>query len=133
MRLLFVVFVGSLLIGCDTVTSHYDDMEEAKADRLFERGWLPNILPDSSVDIVTSNDLDLNYSTGHFAFDVEDGPLFYAQLSKGLPTYSRRRDWNEIVRDFPKDGHSHWWFENERATWAFFCVEEEGRCKYYAW
>jgi hypothetical protein len=38
---------------------------------LFERGWLPDIVPDSSREITINNDLDLNLSKGEFFFDPE--------------------------------------------------------------
>ena len=121
------------LVACDTVTDHYSTLRAARDDRLFERGWLPDILPESSVDIVTCNELDLNLSEGSFTFEVEDGAEFYSLLEKGLPPSTRYRNWSEIVDDFPLGSYSRWWFRGDRGTWAFFCDEREGKCWYYAW
>jgi hypothetical protein len=71
------------ITGCDeTVTSDYATRADAEADQLFERAWLPEIIPPSSRDIVTKNDLDLNTSTGEFHFDPADRAAFVAQLTR---------------------------------------------------
>ena len=61
-----IAILSSLTVGCDVVTSNYETMQDARNDRLFERGWLPDILPDSTTSIRTSNDLDINTSVGEF-------------------------------------------------------------------
>src|SRR4029450_10463956 len=52
----------------DVVTDRYATLQDARADEVFGRGWLPDVLPPSSHDIRTSNDLDLNTSVGEFSF-----------------------------------------------------------------
>ena len=121
------------MCACDTVTDHYRTLEEARNDRLFERGWLPDILPQSTVNIVTSNDVDIGQSVGSFSFSVEDGRKFFARLNNGLPPESEYKNWSEVVAEFPSETYSYKWLKGERATWAFFCIESEGTCTYYAW
>ena len=56
-----------LLSGCsDVVSSEYSTYEKANEERLFDRGWLPDILPESTLNIKVSNDLDSNTSEGSF-------------------------------------------------------------------
>ena len=133
MKQLFAALVALILCACDTVTDHYGTLEEARKDRLFERGWLPDILPVTSVDIVTSNELDLNYSIGSFDFAVEDGPKFFAQLEKGPPSTTKFKNWSEIVGKYPLETYSQWSYKNDRGNWAFFCIESEATCEYYGW
>jgi hypothetical protein len=56
----------------DEVVSEYPDLAEAKRAGAFERGWLPPVLPRSSIRIVESNDLDSNIGDGSFDFDPAD-------------------------------------------------------------
>ncbi len=104
------------LAGCsDIVESRYSTRAEAEADSLFERGWLPSIVPDSARDIVTRNNLDLNVSNGTFFFSPEDFDDFTRHLDsagKGGPetssfTYS--------------EGGRRWCFEIDPGS---------GHCKY---
>ena len=68
-RIVIFVFAAFLVCGCgDTVTSRYETRADAEADKLFQRGWLPSIIPKSSYDITTKNDLDINVSEGQFSF-----------------------------------------------------------------
>ncbi len=71
-----------VLSKLNTVESRYDSYAAADADRPFARGWLPPIIPGSSREIVTKNDLDLNLSEGGFRFDPEDLETFLSQLTR---------------------------------------------------
>jgi len=69
--------------GCsDVVNDHYPTYQDAHRERLFLRGWLPEILPLSTVNISISNDLDLSSSRGYFEIPVNDLPQFISHLSK---------------------------------------------------
>lgn len=110
-----VSLMALLLAGCrDAVTSRYETRAEAEADRLFERGWLPSIIPPSSRGIVTRNDLDLNLSEGEFRFDRNEKTAFLKRLRRA-----------------PEEDHASgeaWRHEN----WIFR-LSEEGetvRCRY---
>ena len=123
------------LLGCtlDTVTSRYDTLEEARADRLFERGWLPDILPASTNKIRTENELDFNLSEGEFSFSPADAELFFRQLSPEAPPSSRLDDWERTVSSYKRDGYSAWSYRNGDSTWAFFCRDAQGHCDYIMW
>lgn len=129
--------VSLILGGCgyltDTVANNYDTLADARADRLFERGWLPDILPETTTDIRTSNDLDISVSVGEFRFPRADAAAFYAKLQPEAPESSPLRDWNEIVVDYSRSGHTKWQYRDSDTTWAFFCTPKADRCEYRAW
>ena len=77
-----VVPLFLLLFFDGTVTSKYKNYASAVEDRLFERGWLPTIIPTSSTSIVVVNDLDLNISEGEFSVLSEDLAHFQNKLKK---------------------------------------------------
>ncbi|MGF1825223.1 hypothetical protein L4D17_04265 [Vibrio splendidus] len=66
--LLSVLFSALVsMSGCsDVVSDEYSTYAQAKQERLFDRGWLPDILPKSTVKIEVNNDLDVNTSEGCF-------------------------------------------------------------------
>jgi hypothetical protein len=51
-------------LGCDAIglfeVNTYPTLSSAQSDRLFERGWLPAVLPPDSGPIVEAHDLDTN-------------------------------------------------------------------------
>jgi len=102
-----------LLAGCDdSVSSSYSTREEAEADRLFDRGWLPEIIPPSSREITMTNDLDLNLSKGAFRFDASDHGDFVEYLT--------RTPAND------EDGFLAYAFED----WIFLIGEDRNRCRF---
>jgi len=111
MRCSPVVAIAALsLFGCDVVTSRYATLNDARRDRLFERGWLPDILPPSTRDIRVSNNVDVNTSEGEFSFDPAEFPAFAAQL---------QRVGNETFR-----------FSSGQNRWKFSCDTRRGSCRY---
>ncbi len=103
-----------LFCSCDdTVRSEYPTRADAVADTLFERGWLPDIIPASSRDILTVNDLDLNTSHGEFSFDPAEAPVFMGRMTR-RPSADKGRyqgftfeAWRFLVD--PKKGHCRYW------------------------
>ena len=134
-----IIAISSLLLlllcGCAPydVTSRYATLEDARTDRLFERGWLPDLLPTSATQIQTENDLDLNISEGEFSFAPADANALFERLSKGATPTSRLDDWQETVDSYVRRGYSTWSFHDEDSTWAFFCTAQRGRCEYLMW
>ncbi|MDG1827112.1 MAG: hypothetical protein P8H62_12685 [Henriciella sp.] len=57
------VFIVSLTVSaCDGLRqySQYEDINAVRADGAFERGWFPDWMPNSAVDIHEFHDLDTN-------------------------------------------------------------------------
>jgi len=72
-----------LLTSCgDIVSNRYATYSEAQREGGFDRGWLPDIIPPSSKDIITNNDLDLNTSEGEFVYDNVDLSRFLSHLKR---------------------------------------------------
>lgn len=117
-RILLLLAVTFLSGGCsdlDTVTSHYPSRTDAEADKLFERGWLPAIIPASSRDITVSNDLDLNLSEGEFFFSPAEVSEFVRHLQGGTAS---------------EQGYRLYTYAESDSTWSFLVDAGAGHCKY---
>lgn len=78
--------VLALMSGCsDVVSDEYSTYAQAKQERLFDRGWLPDILPKSTLTIEVNNDLDANTSEGSF---IINEPALSEFIGKLKPTES---------------------------------------------
>ncbi len=123
----FLVIAALFVCGCgDTVKSRYKTRADAEADKLFQRGWLPSIIPQSSYDITTENDLDINVSEGEFSFAPDHAKEFIGHL--------RRMNASEVsgtdsVRFMERDYWPHAYL-NEDSWWTFFVNSENGHCEY---
>lgn len=122
-----------LLIPSDVVTSRYSSLEEARTDRLFTRGWLPNILPESSKNIRTSNNLDINISEGEFEFMPQEWLGFSEKLEPYSSISNPFSDFEEYISRMIEKGFIIRIYENEGTAWVFFCKSEKGYCEYKMW
>ncbi|MGL0957458.1 hypothetical protein ABMX86_21190 [Vibrio vulnificus] len=100
-----------VVAGCsDIVQSHYDNYQQAQADQLFERGWLPDVLPVSTTQIEVANDLDNNTSQGSFVIAEKEMAQFLSQLQ-------------------PLETANQYRFESDNSVWIF-TLKETGKVSY---
>lgn len=133
-KLVGTALLALLLAGCtDIVTSRYETLADARADKLFGRGWLPDVLPPTAVDIVTVNNLDSNESHGEFSFDPNEATLLFRQLRRGVPGNLRPHVTDDVKSAQARKDHSVWWLEQNDSTWVFMCREAKGHCEYRMW
>ncbi|EMK3320012.1 hypothetical protein QO227_21105 [Vibrio vulnificus] len=100
-----------VLTGCsDIVQSHYDNYQQAQADQLFERGWLPDVLPVLTTQIEVANDLDNNTSQGSFLIAEKEMGQFLSQLQ-------------------PLETANQYRFESDNSVWIF-TLNEAGKVSY---
>ena len=97
------------LSSCEKVTNRYATLDHARRDRLFERGWLPDILPPSTHDIRVTSDLDVNRAEGEFSFDPAHFAGFVAQLRPAGDSFE---------------------YSAARSTWTLSCDSAHGHCRF---
>ena len=131
----FAALVAMLFTACPphAVASHYATLADARADQLFARGWLPDILPESTTGIRTSNDMDINRSTGRFRMAPADIAAFAAHSTEGAPAQSPLSGWQAVVAGYASDGMAPWTLRRGGSTWVFFCNASTGECQYLMW
>jgi hypothetical protein len=118
----------------DVVKSRYETLEAARADALFSRGWLPDILPPSSRNISVSNNLDLNTSVGEFSFAPTEFDLLQAKLSPlDLPEHPFTDSFDAEIERHVLAGHPAHQYIEDHSTWVFLCHPAIGSCEYTMW
>lgn len=115
-----------LLHRMDAVTKHYSSRADAETDKLFERGWLPPIIPLSASNIAVTNNPDTNTSAGSFTFDPREAARFTAALTRveERMTVPRNHDGN-IEPGVTTHTHG-----NGGSQWTFYISAEKGRCNF---
>ena len=104
---ILVSTLAMMIVGCsDNVTTEYSTYAEAKNDNLFERGWLPDILPTSTINIEVTNDLDQNTSIGEFFIKKSAVELFLDKVeqTEKVNEYRFIRDGHQWIFTMKKDG-----------------------------
>jgi hypothetical protein len=92
MRLFLSIAFVSLtlsLTGCgDTLVTRYATIQDAKKDRLFERGWVPQVLPDTAGPLTEAHNIDTNARCALAAFQPSTFDEVLAALSsEGFQRY----------------------------------------------
>ncbi|NOH31860.1 hypothetical protein [Vibrio chagasii] len=106
MKIKLLLPILLLLSGCsDVVSDKYATYELAQQAHLFDRGWLPDIVPSSATQIQVNNDLDTNTSEGRFRIDEPQLTEFIAKLT---PTSSK----------------DEFHFTSGDSTWVFNIVDD---------
>ena len=124
---LFVGWGARLLLRKSEQDITYATLKEARADGVFERGWLPDILPASSHRIRTANSLDLNTSVGSFWF----APADYQHLAAHLAPYSSLApNLKAAELEDRQHGIIASVFKDAGSIWVFRCKPQKGRCEY---
>jgi hypothetical protein len=118
--------------GCgrlDVVAKRYDTLAGFE-----DKGWLPkDILPPSTRNILTENNLDIDVSRGRFEFDPKDAPVFVAKVETGPLVQRSNPDWSDIVDEFREAGLSAWHYSDGDSDWALFCDLDIAYCEYRMW
>lgn len=115
MKTVVLILSTLLIFGCsDEVTTQYATYTDAQKDSLFERGWLPDILPESTKHIMVVNDLDTNSSQGSFIIEGSEVGLFLENIK---PT--------DNVNQFNfSEGHSKWNFTLKEDGLVLYRLEQ---------
>jgi hypothetical protein len=133
-KLAGMALLALLFAGCtDIVTSRYQTLADARADELFGRGWLPDVLPPSAVGIVTVNNLDSNTSHGEFSFAPAEAPQLFRRLKPGAPTRIPDHAASEVRDAQRRKDVSVWWLHQNDRTWVFMCRAAKGHCEHLTW
>lgn len=122
-----------LFLPGDVVENRYSSLADARTDHLFERGWLPDILPASAHDIRTTNNLDLNLSEGEFSFKPVEAAAFVSRVQPYRAVPNQFESIEPLAAKMRRKGFEAYSFTNEDTAWVFFCKAETGYCEYTMW
>jgi len=122
-----------LLLPSDVVERGYSSLADARTDHLFERGWLPDLLPASAHDIHTVNNLDLNLSDGEFSFKPAEAAAFVSRVQPYRAAPDQPENIEPQVAKMRRKGFEPHSFREENTYWIFFCRAEAGYCEYTMW
>ncbi len=134
-RTIHFLFLAMLLLGgcSDTVTNHYPTRAKAEADNLFERGWLPSLIPASARDITTSNDLDINISEGEFRYDLKETNEFLRHLKPYSGQKPKLDRWQTYIAKQKKEGYDSFEYTSDERVWVFLVNTGTGHVRYVMW
>lgn len=105
--------------GCGDVVEQYATLQDAVDHRLLERGWFPNLLPESANRITISTDLDTNVSRGGFFFNPSDFDEFISRLQPYSKPRSRITNLSRFVDRMQTAGYRAHQYSNDQVHGCF--------------
>ena len=105
LKLIFLCMMAIVLAACsERFTEYYPKYEDAEKDGAFKRGWIPEIVPKTAIEIHEQHDLDTNEVWIRFTFPSSRRD----QLTSGLKRLAN----DEIVKvRVRQPSNVDWWFE----------------------
>ncbi|KYJ85978.1 hypothetical protein [Sulfurovum riftiae] len=96
--LLFFVAIYFLLTSyfSDVQINKYPDLQAVKEDKAIEKGWVPDMLPDSAYDIEETHDLDTNQLFGRFYYKEADEGSIMEKLTI-VPDMNQTYEWKAYL------------------------------------
>ena len=85
-RTLLLIFMIPLIVSCslDQIEVHYPNYEEALADNLFNKGWIPEqIISSSMSEIYLRNNIDINTCIFSFVIQEQEIKALVGNLTPG--------------------------------------------------
>lgn len=128
-----VLVLATTLIACLDQSDQYDSISDAKDSRVFEKGWLPDLLPTSTYDLKVITTVEVSAGRGEFRFS----PNEYRAFSQRLSTYDGRvskieRD-AEAMGKLLSIGYEARTYSSRSTHWVFLCKATDGDCKFFVW
>ena len=100
-----------LLYGCtDVVTDQYVTYQDAVKDELFQRGWLPDILPSTTKNIKTT--IKLASDSLLCNFEIPSSNI------------------HEFISHLTRQSENQYTYHRQSTTWRFEIDQEKGYVKY---
>jgi hypothetical protein len=131
--IVIVALAAGTTTGCFDRSSDYDTISEARHDHVFEKGWLPDFLPNSTkgLSLVTS----VENSTGHgeFRFDPLEYPAFSAKLRRHTGVVTGRDVDEQLVKELIAQGFEARKYSSGVTNWIFLCSQQKATCHFFVW
>ncbi|TXH67912.1 MAG: hypothetical protein E6Q88_10275 [Lysobacteraceae bacterium] len=123
----------TVLSGCLDKTDHYSSLNDARSDRLFERGWLPDMLPPSTYDLEITTSVEVSSGHGRFHFDQGDYPPFSTRLSKYNGVMPKLETYHAAIQQLLEEGYAPNSYASGPTNWIFLCDQKKAVCEFFVW
>lgn len=121
------------LSGCLDRSDHYDDVSDARANHVFEKGWLPDMLPASAYDLRVITNVEVSAGHGRFRFDPKDYRTFFTNLSPYDGVMSKIDSDNKSIKMLLDGGYEAHTYSSGATNWIFLCDQKKTVCEFFVW
>ena len=130
-RLGYCAVLVSLLTACGTSERTYHTEIDAKNAGVFQRHFLPDVVPTSSREIYIQSKWWSRRASGVFSFDPRDRQAFFGRLQSNLDA-GVWGDWSKVAPYLRSNGVAPLGYSSTHGRWLFFCTERQD-CAVCTW
>jgi len=118
-----------LLSACESATFTYPTVAQAREAQMFDKGWLPNVLPESAHNIRITTWVDASRCRGRFQLPENDLTPFLESLTSERLRF-RYDAWRDALEEFKETGREVHFYGSYRAVFAFSCDLAAESCEF---
>jgi hypothetical protein len=115
------------LSACESSRFSYSTVAEAREAQMFEKGWLPDVLPESAHSIRITTWVDVGRCRGRFDLPESDLAAFLESLTSERVRF-RYDAWQEELKEIEDAGRDVLFYRSDRAVFAFDCDVQTRSC-----
>lgn len=127
------LLAATLLSGCMEKSDSYNSVGDARASRVFEKGWLPDFLPASTRKLKVSTSVEISAGRGSFSFSKEDYAPFLSRLAPYNGALSKVEADSASMKKMLGDGYEPRSYASGSTNWVFLCSKDEAICNFFVW
>ena len=132
-KIALLFLIVQALSGCVDKSDSYDTIDDARNNHVFEKGWLPDLLPNSTYDLKLVTAVDVSAGRGKFSFDPKEYRDFSAKLSEYDGGMSKIDNDNKSIRMLLNEGYEARAYSSGATNWLFLCEQREAVCEFFVW
>lgn len=121
------------LSGCVDKSDDYETIDDARKSHVFEKGWLPDLLPASTYDLKVITTVEVSAGRGKFSFDPQDYRAFSAKLSTHDGIMSKVDGDNKSIKRLLNEGYEARAYSSGATNWLFLCEQRKAVCEFFVW
>ena len=123
------IIILAILGVWDIKEFHYSTKQEAVAEDFFNKGWLPEFIPESASNICVTRNIDIGTSEGRFEINPKDVETFISTLSQKNTKECTLGQPNNY-EDLRKNGYISVDCSYGHTAWRFMINKTTGDCQY---
>lgn len=132
-RIALFAVLALILSGCLDRSDEYETVDDARKSHVFDKGWLPDLLPASAYDLKVVTNVEISAGRGKFRFDPKDYPEFLAKLARYEGSMSKIDDDNESIKKLLGEGYEARAYSMGATSWIFLCEQKKAVCEFFVW
>ena len=127
-----IAFLAPILVACGSSEHRYATLVDAQQAGVISDGYLPDVLPESTRNLLVIRHWRSDRARGTLCFDPKDKDEFYGRLQTELDSAVWGQDMARLFPHLNLNGVRSRAFESAGGRWIFSCIDSN-ECSLCTW